>query len=155
MRLPVDTSVVHFVSAGPAEPSLDFDTKQQKLDANGVAVNQVHLFVVGDGGTREVITVKVSGEVARPGPVHPDQGDRPGGLHLDHGRPLWGLLLGLEDRGGAHQGLGLLMGQFVAFVLLVLVALMLVGFVLAHFGIVVILVLGVVVLGRHLRRHGV
>ena len=38
MRLPVDTSVVHFVSAGPAEPSLDFDTKQQKTDANGVAV---------------------------------------------------------------------------------------------------------------------
>ena len=46
MRLPVDTSVVHFVSAGPAEPSLDFDTKQQKTDANGVAINQVHLFVV-------------------------------------------------------------------------------------------------------------
>ena len=63
MRLPVDTTVVHFVSAGPTEPSIDFDTKQQKTDAKGVAVNQVHLFVVGDGGTREVITVKVSGEV--------------------------------------------------------------------------------------------
>jgi hypothetical protein len=63
MRLPVDTSVVHFVSAGPAEPQIDFDTKVQKIDANGVPVNQVHLFVVGDGGTREVITVKVSGEV--------------------------------------------------------------------------------------------
>jgi hypothetical protein len=60
MRLPVDTSVVHFVSAGPSEPVIDFDTKQPKTDANGVAVNQVHLFVVGDGGTREVITVKVS-----------------------------------------------------------------------------------------------
>jgi hypothetical protein len=58
MRLPVDTSVVHFVSAGPAEPSIDFDTKQQKTDAKGVAINQVHLFVVGDGGTREVITVE-------------------------------------------------------------------------------------------------
>jgi hypothetical protein len=63
MRLPVDTSVIHFVSAGPSEPVIDFDTKQQKLDHNGVAVNQVHLFVVGDGGTREVITVKISGEV--------------------------------------------------------------------------------------------
>jgi len=61
MRLPVDTSVVSFVSAGPAEPSVDFDTKQQKTDAKGVAINQVHLFVVGDG-TREVITVKFSGE---------------------------------------------------------------------------------------------
>ena len=50
MRLPVDTSVVSFVSAGPAEPSIDFDTKQQKTDAKGVAINQVHLFVVGDGG---------------------------------------------------------------------------------------------------------
>ena len=33
MRLPVDTSVVSFVSAGPAELSIDFDTKQQKTDA--------------------------------------------------------------------------------------------------------------------------
>jgi hypothetical protein len=63
MRLPVDTSVVHFVSAGAAEPVIDFDTKQQKTDSNGVPVNQVHLFVVGDAGTREVITVKVSGEL--------------------------------------------------------------------------------------------
>lgn len=63
MRLPVDTSVVHFVSAGPSEPVVDFDTKAPKLDPNGVAVNQVHLFVVGDGGTREVISVKISGEV--------------------------------------------------------------------------------------------
>jgi len=63
MRLPVDTNVVHFVSAGPAEASIDFDTKAQKTDAKGVAINQVHLFVVGDGGTREVITVKVAGEV--------------------------------------------------------------------------------------------
>ena len=62
MRLPVDTSVVSFVSAGPAEPNIDFDTKQQKTDAKGVAINQVLLFVVGDG-TREVITVKVAGEV--------------------------------------------------------------------------------------------
>ena len=61
MRLPVDTSVVSFVSAGPAEPSVDFDTKQQKTDAKGVAINQVHLFVVGEG-THEVITVRFSGE---------------------------------------------------------------------------------------------
>jgi hypothetical protein len=61
MRLPVDTNVVSFVSAGPTEPSVDFDTKLQKTDAKGVAINQVHLFVVGDG-TREVITVKFSGD---------------------------------------------------------------------------------------------
>jgi hypothetical protein len=64
MRLPVDTSVVRFVSAGPAEPALDYDTKQQKTDAKGVAINQVHLFALSDGGaTREVITVKVPGEI--------------------------------------------------------------------------------------------
>ena len=36
-----------------------------------------------------------------------------------------------------------------------MVALVLAGFVLAHFGFVVLLALGVVLLGRHLRRHGV
>jgi hypothetical protein len=71
MRLPVDTSVVHFVSAGPSEPVIDFDSKAQKLNSNGVAVNQVHLFVVGDGGTREVITVKISGEVRSLGQFTP------------------------------------------------------------------------------------
>jgi hypothetical protein len=48
MRSPVDTRVVSFVSAGPAEPTIDFDTKQQQTDAKGVADNQVHLFVVGE-----------------------------------------------------------------------------------------------------------
>jgi hypothetical protein len=47
------------------------------------------------------------------------------------------------------------MARFVGIVLIMMTALMLVGFVLAHFGIVVILVLAVVFLGRHLRRHGV
>jgi hypothetical protein len=89
MRIPVDTSVSHFVSAGPPEPVIDFDTKQQKLDPNGIALNQVHLFFVGDGGTREVITVKVSGEVRGLGLFTPvkvtdllattwDMGDRSG-----------------------------------------------------------------------------
>ena len=55
--------LVHFVSAGSAEPSNRLDnSKQQKTDAKGVAINQVHLFVVGES-TREVITVKVPGEV--------------------------------------------------------------------------------------------
>jgi hypothetical protein len=47
------------------------------------------------------------------------------------------------------------MARFVGIVLIMMTALMLVGFVLAPFGIVVILVLAVVFLGRHLRRHGV
>ena len=61
MRFPVDTSAMSFVSAGPAVPSVDYDTKQPKIDANGVPVNQVDLFGVSDG-SREVITVKFSGE---------------------------------------------------------------------------------------------
>lgn len=62
MHLPVDSNVVRFVSAGPAVAAIDYDTKAQKIDAKGLAVNQVCLFVVGEG-TREMITVKVSGEI--------------------------------------------------------------------------------------------
>jgi len=40
-------------------------------------------------------------------------------------------------------------------VLLMMVALMLLGFVLAHFGLVLLIVLAVGLIGRHLRRHGV
>jgi len=36
-----------------------------------------------------------------------------------------------------------------------MVALMLLGFVLAHFGLVLLIVLAVGLIGRHLRRHGV
>jgi hypothetical protein len=61
MRLPVDTSAVSFVTAGPAEPAVDFDTKVQKLDDDGQPVFNVHLFSIGAGG-RDVITVKVAGE---------------------------------------------------------------------------------------------
>jgi hypothetical protein len=47
------------------------------------------------------------------------------------------------------------MARFVAIVLTLMVGLVLAGFVLAHFGIVVLLCLGIALLGRHLRRHGV
>lgn len=61
MRLPVDTTAVNFVTAGPPEPNIDFDTKAQKLDDAGHPVFNVHLFALG-GGSRELITVKVAGE---------------------------------------------------------------------------------------------
>ena len=48
-----------------------------------------------------------------------------------------------------------MIAQFVAIVILVLVLVLVVSFVLAHFGIVVLLALGVILLGRHLRRSGV
>ena len=47
------------------------------------------------------------------------------------------------------------MERLVGIVLLMLVALMLLGFVLAHFGLVLLIVLAVGFIGRHLRRHGV
>jgi len=47
------------------------------------------------------------------------------------------------------------MTRFIGIVLVMMVVLVLVGFVLAHFGLVVLLVLAVVLLGRYLRRHGV
>ena len=50
MRLPVDTSAVSFVTAGPAEPAIDFDTKQQKLDATKAAVTCAVSIGPRDGG---------------------------------------------------------------------------------------------------------
>jgi hypothetical protein len=46
------------------------------------------------------------------------------------------------------------MAGFVAFVLALMVGLVVVGFVLAHFGIVVGLVVAVILVGRYLHRHG-
>ena len=61
MRLPIDTQAVRFVTAGPAEPVIDFETKTQRVDASGQALFNVHLFAVGSG-SRDSITVKVGGE---------------------------------------------------------------------------------------------
>jgi len=47
------------------------------------------------------------------------------------------------------------MERLIGIVLLMMVALVLLGFVLAHFGLVLIIVLAVGLVGRHLRRHGV
>jgi hypothetical protein len=47
------------------------------------------------------------------------------------------------------------MERLIGIVLLMMVALMLLGFVLAHFGLVLLIVLAVGLIGRHLRRHGV
>ncbi len=61
MRLPIDTGAVRFVTAGAAEPVLDFETRTHRVDVDGVPLYNVHLFAVGSGG-RDSITVKVSGE---------------------------------------------------------------------------------------------
>lgn len=61
MRLPVDTAAVSFVSAGPPEPSISFETKSQRIDDDGNPVFTVSLFALG-GGSKDVISVRVSGE---------------------------------------------------------------------------------------------
>ena len=43
MRLPIDTQTVNFVSAGPPEPVIDFETKQQRVDPTGQPLFNVHL----------------------------------------------------------------------------------------------------------------
>ena len=46
------------------------------------------------------------------------------------------------------------MARLFVIVLTLMVGLVVVGFVLAHFGLVVALVVALVLVGRHLRRHG-
>ena len=47
------------------------------------------------------------------------------------------------------------MGRLVFFIVSMMMALVLAGYVLAHFGLIVLLAIGLCLLGRHLRRHGV
>jgi hypothetical protein len=61
MRLPVDTTAVNFVSAGPPSPSVDFETKAARTDENGQALYEVELFALG-GGAKDRIKVRVAGE---------------------------------------------------------------------------------------------
>lgn len=61
MRLPIDTSAVNFVSAGPAAPSLEYGTKAPRLDEHGQQLYEVELFALG-GGARDRIKVRVVGE---------------------------------------------------------------------------------------------
>jgi hypothetical protein len=62
MRLPIDTATVKFAAAGPAEPVLDFETRQPKTDENGVPLFNVPVFAAGSG-VKDSISIKVAGEV--------------------------------------------------------------------------------------------
>ena len=46
------------------------------------------------------------------------------------------------------------MARLVGILIMLMVGLVLAGFVLAHFGFVILLVIELCLLGRHLRRHG-
>ncbi len=62
MRLPIETTTVKFAAAGPAEPVLDFETRQPKTDENGVPLFNVPVFAAGSG-VKDSITIKVAGKV--------------------------------------------------------------------------------------------
>jgi hypothetical protein len=62
MRLPIDTTTVKLAAAGPAEPVLDFETRQPKTDENSVPLFNVPVFAAGSG-VKDSITIKVAGEV--------------------------------------------------------------------------------------------
>ena len=51
-----------FAAAGPAEPVLDFETRQPKTDEHGVPLFNVPVFAAGSG-VKDSITIKVAGEV--------------------------------------------------------------------------------------------
>ena len=61
MKLPIDTSGMTFLAAGPAEPALNYDTKAAKVDDNGQPIFSVQVVALVDGGA-EVLPVKVAGE---------------------------------------------------------------------------------------------
>src|SRR2546425_5977836 len=61
MRLPIDTSGISFIAAGPPEATVDFETKTAKVDESGQPIFGVQIVALSDGGA-EVISVKVAGE---------------------------------------------------------------------------------------------
>jgi hypothetical protein len=61
MRLPIDTTAIQFVSAGPADPVLDFETRTQRVDESGTPMFTVHLFGIAEG-SHDTYNVKVAGE---------------------------------------------------------------------------------------------
>ena len=63
MRLPIDTTQLSFICAGPAEPVLDYESRRPKTDENGTPLFQVALVAMCDG-VAEVIAVKVPGQPA-------------------------------------------------------------------------------------------
>ena len=123
MRLPIDTQAVRFVTAGPAKPVIDFETKTQRVKASGRALFNVHLFAVGSG-SRDSITVKVGGERPR-GKSATSTASRSARADRAHG----------QGRGRDPA--------LVVTLILAMVALWVVSWLLVHLGLLAIAVLGV------------
>jgi hypothetical protein len=61
MRLPIDTSGLSFICAGPPSPVTEYETGRAKTDETGKPLYQVPVLAMGDED-HEVISVKVAGE---------------------------------------------------------------------------------------------
>lgn len=61
VKLPIDTTGMTFLAAGPPEPVLDFESKAQRMDESGAPLHSVQVVALNDGGA-EVIAVKVAGQ---------------------------------------------------------------------------------------------
>lgn len=60
-KLPIDTNVLGLIAAGPAEPVVDFESRQPRCDANGTPLYAVTAMALAFGDS-EVIAIKVPGE---------------------------------------------------------------------------------------------
>jgi hypothetical protein len=61
MNLPIDSTRVRFVATGPAEPYLRYETREQRVNRDGVALYQLRVVAMTNAGA-EVLTVTVPGE---------------------------------------------------------------------------------------------
>jgi hypothetical protein len=62
MKLPIDTSAITFLAASPAEPVVDFDTRQPRVGDDGRPLYSVSLVALSGEGA-DVIPVKTAGEL--------------------------------------------------------------------------------------------
>ncbi len=61
MKLPFETSSLDFLTVSIAEPVIDFDSKQQRVDTDGKAIFAVSVVAIGGEGA-DILAVKVAGE---------------------------------------------------------------------------------------------
>ena len=88
MRLPVDSSVTHFVPVGPSEPVFDFDTKKPKVDRR-----------TPGGGARMPPVLTLRGGAQAPSP--PQYADKVTGAHCILGSRAPPVQTGPSTRRGA------------------------------------------------------
>ena len=61
MKLPIETSSLDFLAVSIAEPVIDFESKQQRVDSDGKAIFAVSVVAIGGEGA-DILVVKVTGE---------------------------------------------------------------------------------------------